>query len=179
MHQKVQIKLFCQPNAAPDDEPFMGVFQRWIRDGVFGDELLIDAADYAHVPDGPGTVLIGQRFDFFYDHGDGKPGMLVSFKRGEVSNVQEALSAALEKALRACSLLEEESAFATKPAFARDQVWLRFPDRLRVQNEDAWAERLAPAAMAALEKTFGEAGWSWTRVSKEKQPLTMLAKRAG
>ena len=38
----------------------VAVFHQWIRDGVCP-EMLIDVADYRHVPAGPGVLLIGHR----------------------------------------------------------------------------------------------------------------------
>ena len=41
-------------------EKLVPVFHQWIREKKIPDELLIDVADYAHVPQGPGVVLIDQ-----------------------------------------------------------------------------------------------------------------------
>ena len=42
-----------------DVDAAISVFHRWIREGCALEGLLIDVADYRHVPDGPGVLLIG------------------------------------------------------------------------------------------------------------------------
>ncbi len=46
-----------------DLEPAIGVFHRFIQKGQV-EGLLIDVADYRHVPGGPGVLLIAHEFDY-------------------------------------------------------------------------------------------------------------------
>ena len=43
---------------------------------------MIDVANYAHVPKGPGVALIGHGTDYFIDEGEGRLGLLYNRKRG-------------------------------------------------------------------------------------------------
>jgi len=56
--QHVNVKLLVQNAPGANLEPLIPVFHSWIENQN-GDELLIDVADYTHVPAGPGVVLIG------------------------------------------------------------------------------------------------------------------------
>ena len=51
--QHVNVKLLAGDPADVDLEPLIPIFHDWIRDRVF-EELLLDVADYRHVPEGPG-----------------------------------------------------------------------------------------------------------------------------
>ena len=66
--QRIQVKIYA--TESQDPERFIPVFHRFIRDSVF-DELMIDVADYGHVKDGPGVVLIGHASDYFADTAKG------------------------------------------------------------------------------------------------------------
>jgi hypothetical protein len=65
--QRVAAKfLLTDPTVPVQLEPFIGTFHRFIQQGVL-DGLLVDVADYSHVPNGPGIVLIGHDVDYGLD----------------------------------------------------------------------------------------------------------------
>ena len=78
---KFQVKLYTRAGEI-ELEKLVPVFHEWIRVKKIPDELLIDVADYAHVPQGPGVVLIGHQSDYYLDVADKRPGLLYSRKRG-------------------------------------------------------------------------------------------------
>ncbi len=51
--KRISIKLFARNPQVVKPEAFVPVFQRWIQQHAV-EGLLIDVADYKHVPDGPG-----------------------------------------------------------------------------------------------------------------------------
>jgi len=107
---KLQLKLFAEGNGQhPSSEAFIPVFHRWIKDHVLA-ELVIDVANYAHVPKGPGVVLIGHTGDYYLEDGEGRFGLLYSRKRGLASATLEArLGDLFRRTLHAASLLEKET----------------------------------------------------------------------
>ena len=44
------------------------VFHAWIQKGAV-EGLLLDVADYQHIQDGPGMILIGDQVDYAFDLG--------------------------------------------------------------------------------------------------------------
>ena len=80
---KLQLKLFADAQPGRSLEDFIPVFHRWIKDRVLTDDTLVDVANYAHVPEGPGVVLIGHGADYFMDEGGGRLGLLFNRKRAE------------------------------------------------------------------------------------------------
>ena len=79
---KLQLKIYLTPESARavDLEDLIPVFHRWIKQRLLP-ELTIDVANYRHVPQGPGVVLIGHGSDYFMDEGEGRPGLLHNRKR--------------------------------------------------------------------------------------------------
>ena len=72
---KLQLKIYATPASAKAVEPeaLIPVFHRWIKDHVLP-EMVIDVANYGHVPEGPGVVLIGHGSDYYMEAGRGPPG---------------------------------------------------------------------------------------------------------
>ena len=58
--QHVNVKLLLANPDAVDLAPLFPIFNSWIQNQA-PSELLLDIADYRHVPDGPGVVLIGHQ----------------------------------------------------------------------------------------------------------------------
>ncbi|MBW1832016.1 MAG: hypothetical protein JRJ10_10020, partial [Deltaproteobacteria bacterium] len=68
---KFQVKLYARAGEIELGK-LIPVFHEWIRAKKITDELLIDVADYAHVPQGPGVVLIGHQSDYYLDVADNR-----------------------------------------------------------------------------------------------------------
>lgn len=149
---KLQVKLYTKRGDI-ELETLIPVFHEWIRAKKIPDELLIDVADYAHVPQGPGVVLIGHQSDYYLDVADNRPGLLYSRKRGFEGDFQAGIDDAFRRALRACELLEQEARLGLE--FATDEVFFRVQDRLRAPNEEATYEAYRPALEKAASAFFG------------------------
>src|SRR3954467_11140756 len=71
--QKLAVKLFLQDPSQAHGLKLLPVFQQWIQLHAMDDHLMIDVADYDHVPDGPGTVLVSHEANLYVDHLNGRP----------------------------------------------------------------------------------------------------------
>src|SRR5580765_2876357 len=102
---KLQLKIYLTPESARalDPEALIPVFHRWIKQRLLP-ELTIDVANYGHVPEGPGVVLIGHGSDYFMDAGEGRLGLLHNRKRSGAA-AGERLSDLARRTLYAASLL--------------------------------------------------------------------------
>ena len=90
--QRLGVKWFCEDGTSLDVSRLIPVFHRWVRDKQV-EGLLIDVADYAHVPDGPGVMLIGHDVDYGLDASvGGNLGLLVVRKRVDSGDLAEALT---------------------------------------------------------------------------------------
>ncbi len=155
--QKVEVKIFTTDGSHPALSEFVPVFHSWIQQHRVPGELLIDVANYAHVPDGPGVMLIGHEGNYSLDLTSGEPGLLYSQRRPAAElDFSQALTRAVRHALLACSLLEGEDAFSQPLRFRTDRWLVRINDRLHAPNEPSTWERVQAASRAALSSVLGE-----------------------
>jgi hypothetical protein len=166
---KFQVKVYTK-NGEIELEKLVPVFHEWIRSKKIADELLIDVADYAHVPQGPGVVLIGHQSDYYLDVADDRPGLLYSRKRGFDGDFQAGIDDAFRRALEACKMLEEESDLDFE--FETAELLFRVQDRLNAPNADATYEAYKPALEQAASTFFG-APASFERVGGPREPFSV------
>src|SRR6266853_4303942 len=114
--QHVNFKLCITDTAEPDLSPLIPVFHDWIQGQVFSD-LLLDIADYRHVPAGPGVVLIGQAGDYSVDNTDNRWGLRYNRKAELDGSNLDRLRQAARAALIACQRLEAEPSLAGQLLF--------------------------------------------------------------
>lgn len=166
---KVQVKVYAKEGEIKLDK-LVPVFHEWIRANKIPDELLIDVADYAHVPQGPGVVLIGHQSDYYLDVADNRPGLLFSRKRGFNGDFEAGIHDAFWRALKACRFLEEESSLGFE--FATDEVLFRVQDRLNAPNEDVTYDAYRPALERTARAFFGSVA-SMERLGGAREPFAV------
>jgi hypothetical protein len=153
--QRVACKFFVQPDpTAPVDlHPFIGLFHRFIQEAVLPG-LLIDVADYAHVPEGPGVLLIGHDVDYGLDLAGGRAGLLTTRKRLDGASLVEALGDTLLRGLRAIEAIEKDG--STGLRFDPRSVTVQVVDRLAAPNHDDGYAALAVEVAPVLARLYGE-----------------------
>jgi hypothetical protein len=145
-------------------ERFIPVFHRFIREKVF-EELAIDVADYGHVVEGPGVALIGHAYDYYWDLGEDRPGLVYTRKR-EPRPPAERLGHAVRELVRAARLLEADAELGGLQ-FKTDELLVQALDRLHAPPTDSgfallraelddFGNKLYLGAPIAVERT-GEA----------------------
>lgn len=149
MH-RLSIKFFVTDPTAVDLEALIPVLHAWVRESAVPG-LLIDVADYRHMTDGPGVVLVGHDADYALDMTAGKPGLLHTQKHRD-GDLAARLPQLLHDALVACRALADQ----TPLRFAADAFEIKFLDRLSAPNSDETFEQLRPQVEAALGAAFGE-----------------------
>lgn len=150
--QRLSVKFFVKAGSPVDLRPFTPLFHRWIQ-GQTVEGLLIDVADYKHVPDGPGVLLIGHEVDYALDLIGGKPGLLVRRKRYEGhDSLADVLRDTLRKALLAIRAIEEDG--STGVAFSLNAVEVTLIDRLIAPNTDAPFAHVTPQIKAVLDELY-------------------------
>lgn len=153
MHlHRIQAKLFVEDPDGLDALEIIPVFHRWIQSEAL-DELLIDVANYAHVPDGPGVILIAHEADYGIDFGHGRAGLLYTRKRDVPESLTEAARLAVGRVLLAAKLLEEDTGLT----FRRDEIEVTFPDRLQVPNQEDSLEIVREPLQTVLTEYFPDA----------------------
>jgi hypothetical protein len=145
---RIGAKLFAENPEVIEAEPYIGIFHRWIQAQDL-DGLPIDVTDYAHVPDGPGIMLIAHEADRAIDFADGRPGAVYQRKRDLEGALDERIAAVIAAADATADRLEAEPG-AAGVRFGRDEIELRFHDRGALTNDDEGLSAVLPAVQAAL-----------------------------
>ncbi len=153
---KLIIKLFAETDSFTPAE-FVPVFHRWIQTHALADHLLIDVADYAHVPAGPGTLVVSSQANIHMDRGNNRLGL--SYVRKQpvegATNLIETVAAVLHHALAAAALMESAPELAGRLKFRTDQIAIRFNDRLNTPNTPATFDQLKDDLAAAADLICG------------------------
>jgi hypothetical protein len=149
--KRVDVKLFAKDASRVKQSELIPVFHGWIQRGAIADEMLIDVADYEHVVEGPGVMLIAHGAQYGLDQTKGRTGLLYSHRRSRVDGgFEQALSYSVRQALRACALLQKEDALGGRLAFSGQEIMVRINDRLLAPNvAETW-----PAVEGAARKVL-------------------------
>jgi hypothetical protein len=164
----VNVKIFVRQPVQIDLADAIPVFHRWIRDSVL-DELVIDVADYRHVPAGPGVMLIGDEANYSFDCAFNRLGLLYNRKRASEGSLQDKLLKAFGSALLACSRLENEAPFVGKLKFDAGQCEVILNDRLLAPNTpDTW-EVLRPEFQKFFDGLFGNTRYAIAHTGEPRE----------
>lgn len=154
--QHVNLKLFAgQPTGDGLLDAAIPVFHRWIQTGAMP-ELLIDVADYRHVPDGPGVILIGHEANYSLDCADGRLGLLYNRKTVYGDSFAERLRLAYNRALEAARRLEQEPEFAGRLSFNARRCEVIVNDRMLAPNTPKTWAALQPELEAFFRTAWGQ-----------------------
>ena len=171
--QHVNVKFFLEDTEAVDLETAIHVFHSWIQEQKL-DDLLIDVADYRHVPSGPGVILIGHNAQYSFDNAEGQLGVLYNRKTPMETSGAELIVSSLRAALHICRLLMKEESFRGKIKFAKNKLQFIVNDRLLAPNDEATYELLLPQFADALTKVFGRKDYQFSRAADPRKRLTII-----
>jgi hypothetical protein len=177
--QHINVRLLLANPAELRLDPLIPIFHSWIRDKVF-DELLLDIADYQHVPDGPGVVLIGFDGDYSVDNTDHRLGVRYNRKTPLEGSNQDRLKQAARAALTATQRLEADPRLDGKLHVSGQEVEIFFNDRLLAPNTDATRKAAEPELKSFFQRLFRGADFSLSYPVDPRQlfGVTVRASRA-
>lgn len=168
--QHVNVKLLVKNLGEVPLEPLIPVFHSWIQAQVF-EELLLDVADYRHVPGGPGVVLIGHQGNYSVDNTDERLGVRYNRKAAVNGGNQDALQQAMRASLIACQRLEAEPRLEGKLQFNGREIEFYVNDRLLAPNRDATREAFHSDFEDFFEKLFRGSEYS---LSYPREPRNLF-----
>jgi hypothetical protein len=161
-----RVKVYARSDSTVELGDAIPVFHRWIQQNVLPDELLLDVADYRHVPSGPGVLLVGHQAFRSLDQGGRGLGLLYTRRTAMSGSDADKLRSAVEAALATCGLLEAEAEFAGKLYFDKDDLEISVNDRMLAPNNDDTWRALEPVLRAAFPQSHieraGEPGGLFT-----------------
>jgi hypothetical protein len=173
--QHVNVKFFVKNPDTVQLADVVGVFQSWIQNDRV-DDLLIDVADYRHVPEGPGVILVGHHAFYSLDESDGRLGLLYNRRTVAEGGVQEQLTQAIAIARTICGMLLAEEVFAGKLEFDTGELQIIINDRNAAPNSDETLEALKADLKAALSTTLGESDYHFERASDPRDRFSVVAR---
>lgn len=167
------VKFFVKAGYSVDEALFIDIFHEWIRFGAL-DGILLDVADYRHVPYGPGVMLITHDINFAMDHGDGRFGLLAQRKRGRVGTQAKKIVDLLRQTVEFADLLENDWRIDGGLHFEAGAFAFASNDRLLAPNTPEAYAGLLPEVQAVAGTLYPGQNVAVSRVENDpRQPLTM------
>lgn len=173
-NHKISVKFYLDQghNIAP--ETWFKTFNNWIS-AHNGSDVLLDVADYSHVPNGPVTLLIGHEYDISIDDTDAKRGLLYNRKQPNGDDFAQHLSAAVRGACEICQRLETEEAVT----FRGNGLRLILNDRLNAPNTENTHDAINDDLQALLRQLYNGAEVIAERRKNAKQRFTLDIRTEG
>ena len=162
--QHINVKLFVDGQFEVALDQVIEVFHRWIAEQRMP-ELLIDVADYRHVPDGPGILLVGLEADYGLDFTGGLPGLLYNRKAPVAGSETDRFAQAFTAAAQAAQNLESE---CTGLSFNYSRCQVIINDRAIAPNTPETFSAFEPLFRDFLENRLAQSG---AEISQDHQDV--------
>ena len=159
--QRIALKLFLDEPAALPPPDVIPVFHRWIQTRAV-DGLLIDVADYTHLPSGPLAILVGHEGRYVLDRDGDRLGLQYVRTQPLDGPLETRLRTAAATLLRAARRLEEDAALPGPVRFRGDEIDWTANDRLLAPNRPDTLSTVRPAFESFLAALSGGAPWTLT-----------------
>src|SRR4030095_2895691 len=141
--QHFNIKIMASEPLGVDPEVLIPVFHHWIQKKVTK-EMLVDVADYLHVPAGPGVLLVGHEANMSLDHSENRWGFLYGRKTVMNGSNLERMKEVVSSALTHCQRLETDPELQGKLKFRGEEIQLIVNDALLTPNTDVALKEWGP-----------------------------------
>lgn len=153
--QRYVLEIDLKDPVTAQSSDFILFFHRLIQDSALP-ETCIDVADYTHVPDGPGVMLITHEAHYSIGPVAGRHRLRCALKRGALGDTASRIRRAAEKLLRVGRLLESHEPFAGELHLATASLRLSIEDRLLAPNTSHTFETIAPILASVVHHVWGE-----------------------
>jgi hypothetical protein len=174
--QHFRVKVFAKTSEGFSFGSAIAVFHRWIQTKALPG-LLVDVADYQHVPAGPGVILVGHEAIWGLDHTKNQVGLLYTRRTVAGGSVQDRIRDAMGSALAASSRLEQEPEFTGKIRFNPGRLEISVNDRLLAPNNEETAASLVPEIAAVLDSEWGAGSHQIQATGAPRELFTVAATR--
>ena len=171
---KFGIKFFAAGADGIDILKLIPVYHRWIQQDAL-EGLLIDVADYSHVPAGPGVMLIAHEGNYALDETSHDRGVLYYSKRELTGELQQRLAEVARKALTAAELMRSDSELEGALKIPGNRLQFFANDRLAAPNTDAAYEQIEPSLRVFLDRLYAGAPYTLRREADPKERLSVWA----
>lgn len=175
---KFGIKFFAEGAEQIDVLKLIPIYHRWIQQALLED-LLIDVADYSHVPGGPGVMLIGHEGNYALDESDHERGVLYYSKQRLAGELPERLVQVARKALKAAQLMSADAELEGALRLPGNRLQFFANDRLVAPNTELAYDELEPALRGFLDRLYAGAPYHLTREPDRRERLSVRVQAQG
>jgi hypothetical protein len=175
---KFGIKLFAVDAQKIDILKFIPMYHRWIQQNALED-LLIDVADYSHVPAGPGVMLIAHEGNYALDETGHERGVVYYSKHPVAGALPERFAHVASKTLKAAKLMKEDAELGDALKVPGTDLQFFANDRLVAPNTDAAYGELEPALRTFLDRLYAGAPYTLARERDPKERLSVRVRADG
>jgi len=169
--QHINIKFYLENPETVNLADYATVFNTWIQNQRL-EELLIDVADYLHVYNGPGIMLIGHEADYSLDDRAGRLGLLYNRKAQLAGTTQVKLTQAASAALTAAEILENENGLK----FNGSELQVLINDRLLAPNTTQTFIALESDLKTFFDRLYNGAQYTLTHHTDPRERFTVNVK---
>ena len=163
--------VFNQSGKSQKD--FIPVFHGWIQNKVVADHLLIDVADYSHMKDGPGVMLIAHEGNFSLDQENFQPGILYMRKVITIGSFSDRFNKVLLATIKAANLLLENHKDIN---FIKNSFRFIANDRLYADNTVDNQELYKQEIQKALNNIYTDNNLEFKELSTENERLAFTVR---
>ena len=168
--QKFGVKLFFKTNGSFNSKDFIPVFHNWIQDKIIDDHLLIDVADYSHIPDGPGVMLVAHEGNFSLDQENQQPGIMYMRKTEISGNFKERFNTVLSTVVKAANRLNDNN-ISKQVDFTPNSFRFITNDRLYAENTADNQDLYKQKTQKSLDEKYPGHQFEFGDVSDENERL--------
>jgi hypothetical protein len=169
---KFGIKFFAENSEQIDLLKLIPIYHRWIQQDAL-DDLLIDVADYSHIPGGPGVMLIAHEGNYALDETGHERGVVYYSKHRLPGELADRFALVASKALKAAQLMSNDAQLEGTLRLPGNRLMLFANDRLAAPNTDGAYEELEPALRTFLDRLYAGARYTVARESDPKERLAV------
>ena len=156
--QHINFKIYSSTPETISFENTVRIFHRWIQDKTL-EGILIDVADYSHVPSGPGILLIGHEAFYSLEFGhENRMGLLYNRRTIQEGDNQSRIESALRSALKAAFLLTKDESWEKEVQFSSKEIRFFINDRMIVPNKEASFLAIQDELQSSIDNIFGKEG---------------------
>lgn len=168
------IKFLARPETNLDEAVLIPIFHEWIRlQKLKG--TLIDVADYSHVPNGPGIMLITHEINYALDHANGEFGLQAQRKVGTEESLVDKIVDLARTTATFGTLLESDQRVTGKLSLEGRKFLYMSNDRLQAPNTEAGFTALKPELEAAAAQLYPGQSISISRLDTDpRDRLTVV-----
>jgi hypothetical protein len=169
--QKIAVKVFAETGNEIPLTDFIDIFHGWIQasDGVYH-----DVADYSHMQEGAGIVLVAKDANVSIDETGNRRGLLYNQKAHLDGSNHEKIHKVFRSAFENCLRLEREPSLQGKLKFSKDELVFFINDRLVAPNTDETLATLRPDLERVVRDLVGDATLTLEQNPDRRQRFSVM-----